>query len=510
MSVSSNSAVFNVAISNYLQFNNPVTDKGNRIGYNLAFGSTGVATGSGALDIIGYGTGTSRSIKLWDNVTVNNGLTLGSTTTTGSLNIYNGANGIKATITAAGAITGTSLSAGTGTITTSGTISTTGLGQITSAGLLTAGNGFTATTGIINIDASTTGSVLKAITKSEDDYSTNVATTQYVKDLFGYITTVPPLFTSNSLTYNSLTYTVSSSSTYADKNDAYKVFNVFDSGNSWKTADDTYDSVTGDQLKNTTTNIIGSGIVLGEWVQIYLPNIYILSKYSLISIDNFQKSSAKNWYVLGSNDGVNFAIIDQQTNYTWSSYNSEMFFLPNNNINNTKYQYYRLVLNKNNGWLTGGFNKWGLFYNSTFKTNGNVLDTGSQQVITAAKTFLEGINSSIINGITRGNTDNVILLCKGRFNSDATGSFTYKDSRIIVTMAIDTEDTCYLITMTGGTYVTHVMNITMTNVEHGHSFNNNYAVVAMSNSVMPLRCYCMVATTKYYRPFHIAIWGTVP
>lgn len=301
---------------------------------------------------------------------------------------------------------------------------------------------------------------------------------------------------------------MSSSSTYQNNNDAYKVFNV--SGNVWKTADNTYYSSTGDQAKNTTTNIIGGATVLGEWVQIYLPNIYILSKYSLISIDNFDKSSAKNWYVLGSNDGVTFAIIDQQTNYTWSSYNSEIFFLPNNNINNTKYQYYRLVLNKNYGWIIGGFNKWGLFYNSTFKTNGNVLDTGSQQVITAAKTFLEGINSSIINGITRGNNDNVILLCKGTFNSDATGSFIFKDSRINVTMAIDAPDTGYLITMTGGTYVTHVMNISMNNSGSGNSFDNNYAIIAMSNNVMPLRCYCMVGTTKYYKPFHIAIWGTVP
>ena len=36
MSASSDSAVFNVAGNNYLQFNNSVTDKGNRIGYNLA------------------------------------------------------------------------------------------------------------------------------------------------------------------------------------------------------------------------------------------------------------------------------------------------------------------------------------------------------------------------------------------------------------------------------------------------------------------------------------------
>ena len=88
MSASSDSAVFNIAGSNYIQFNNSVTDKGNRIGYNLA--NTG---SSGMLDIIGNGSASSRSIKLWDTVTVNNGLTVsagGLAVTDGGITVSKG------------------------------------------------------------------------------------------------------------------------------------------------------------------------------------------------------------------------------------------------------------------------------------------------------------------------------------------------------------------------------------------------------------------------------------
>ena len=281
MSTSSNSPVINIAGSNYLQFNNAVTGQGNKIGYNLATTNTGAVAVSSALDIIGNGTAGSRTINLWDNVTVNGdflnnttvkitnssniinenyrfiicnsytdytrnsnvygsnvlaingtnnkptiilsgqkglylvndtvansgnltilnnsntiklsieassgdlstkgkitadnglvatsggltvtagGLILGSSTTTGSLNIYNAGSTPTVSITALGAITGTSLSAGSGTITTSGNISTSGTGSIstlgtgtiTSTGLLTASSGLTVTTNGLTVTA---------------------------------------------------------------------------------------------------------------------------------------------------------------------------------------------------------------------------------------------------------------------------------------------------------------------------------------------------------------------
>jgi len=123
MSSSSDSAVFNISGSNYIQFYNTATDKTNRIGYSLASASTGDNNRSDSLDIIGYGSSSStRKIKLWDTVTVGNGLTVSA----GGLNIYN-SGASTASITAAGAITGDRLSL----ISTAASIS----GQITAAGL---------------------------------------------------------------------------------------------------------------------------------------------------------------------------------------------------------------------------------------------------------------------------------------------------------------------------------------------------------------------------------------
>jgi hypothetical protein len=177
MSSSSDSAVFNIAGSNYLQFNNSVTDKGNRIGYNLA--NTG---SSGMLDIIGNGSASSRSIKLWDTVTVNNGLTVsagnlnvdegvlysGSKNTGGiggGLNIYNKSSDTTASITAAGAIKGLTVES-TQTI-TAGTGLTVTTGNLTiSAGVLNSGSKLTGGVGgelnIYNGTNNTTASISSA------------------------------------------------------------------------------------------------------------------------------------------------------------------------------------------------------------------------------------------------------------------------------------------------------------------------------------------------------------
>jgi hypothetical protein len=430
MSASSNSPAFNITGSNYLQFNNSVTGQGNQIGYSLATASTGGSAVSSALDIVGNGTSNSRTIKLWDNVTVNSGLTViagGLTITGGDLKFGSGP---TTRITNDGAITGASLAIGaatttsgaitsTGLITTTGNITTTGTGGITAANGLTVtaggltvtagdlimgttpttritnngaitANGITSTTGTINIDASTTGSQLKAITQTKSDSSTNVATTEYIKNLlkFSSITAIPlPVdFTSNILSYNDLTYTVSTSSSYGNNNNAYGVFNT--GVGSWKT-ENNYSDITGLYTGSTITTVLGGSSVLGEWVQIKLPFITLLTKYTLISIDNFQRSSAYIWYVLGSNDGVNFVIIDQRNNYTWSSYNLEITFLPNNNTNNIEYQYYRIVINRNVNWLTTGFDKWGL--NISTRTT----LVGSYKTFTNPYTrILQGVNFS--------------------------------------------------------------------------------------------------------------------
>jgi hypothetical protein len=99
-----------------------------------------------------------------------------------------------------------------------------------------------------------------------------------------------------------------------------------------------------------TTNTQTSGIYNGAWLQIQLPISINLFSYSITASPLLNKMPSK-WYILGSNDGSSWTLVDsQQTGVSWSG--SEIKTLtPTPTI---AYLYYRMVINQINDSTAGG------------------------------------------------------------------------------------------------------------------------------------------------------------
>jgi hypothetical protein len=101
-----------------------------------------------------------------------------------------------------------------------------------------------------------------------------------------------------------------------------------------------------------TTNTQTSGLYNGAWLQIKLPIAINLYSYSLTSPPNWSIKSPAKWYILGSNDGTTWTVVDsQQTAVTWTGVFQVKTFIPTPTI---AYSYYRIVVNEINGTTPGG------------------------------------------------------------------------------------------------------------------------------------------------------------
>jgi hypothetical protein len=83
----------------------------------------------------------------------------------------------------------------------------------------------------------------------------------------------------------------------------------------------------------------GSNFV-GEWLQLQMPQPIQLTSYKMFpSSNDAVYRNATDWVVGGSRDGVNWTLLDKQSNVQWTQYVSQTFNLVNNS--NT-YQFYRI------------------------------------------------------------------------------------------------------------------------------------------------------------------------
>jgi len=102
------------------------------------------------------------------------------------------------------------------------------------------------------------------------------------------------------------------------------------------------------------------------WIQFQFPeeNQYTVKRYSITSANDAPERDPRNWTLYGSNDGLNWAVVDSQLNQSWSSrFLRREFECASPNA----YSYYRLSITANNGSpnLTGfsemeliGFLSW--------------------------------------------------------------------------------------------------------------------------------------------------------
>jgi len=100
-----------------------------------------------------------------------------------------------------------------------------------------------------------------------------------------------------------------------------------------------------------TTNTQTSGLYNGAWLQIQLPVSVNVFSYTITSSGNFPTKAPAKWYILGSNDGSSWTLVDsQQTGVTWTSSYQVQTFTPTPTV---AYSYYRMVTNQLSGSTAG-------------------------------------------------------------------------------------------------------------------------------------------------------------
>jgi hypothetical protein len=163
------------------------------------------------------------------------------------------------------------------------------------------------------------------------------------------ITIAPLPFTSNSLIisgqtgvlqYKNGTYTASESSSFQSLYPGYKAFVAVTGGPG-------FISGTGFTY---ITNIPDNKTLVGEWAQIQLPYALKLTSYSLFN----NETTILKWNILGSNDGVNFEILDSQDKDLsfWSNTSTPTSF---NLTTNKSFKYVRFYAPNQNGYKSHYF-----------------------------------------------------------------------------------------------------------------------------------------------------------
>jgi len=92
--------------------------------------------------------------------------------------------------------------------------------------------------------------------------------------------------------------------------------------------------------KWTTNNYVQNG-----WIQLYCGEKIFINRIYM-QVNDYRSADPRNFDILGSNDGVNFDVLKTVTNQTWNyNYETRGFDIETN----TKYSYYRVKINSNNG-----------------------------------------------------------------------------------------------------------------------------------------------------------------
>jgi hypothetical protein len=146
------------------------------------------------------------------------------------------------------------------------------------------------------------------------------------------------------LAYQNGSYTTSSSSFYDGNWEAYKAFiNGQDGFPSWLSGNSNQYSGSDGVYNGSTSTVANATSLLGEWVQIVLPYGLSLISYQLSSKNSYYLGVS--WYILGSNDGTTWTLLDTRTNpFTyWTSMASDTI-VTFDAVSNIKYNTFRMVV----------------------------------------------------------------------------------------------------------------------------------------------------------------------
>ena len=100
----------------------------------------------------------------------------------------------------------------------------------------------------------------------------------------------------------------------------------------------------------TTTIDVNGTSYSGDWCQIQMPASIVLSNYTVTSGANYNTQTAAKWWILGSRDGIIWNLVDSRSGVTSTSSYQVMPFTVSAS---QAFNYYRMVINQLQGYLTG-------------------------------------------------------------------------------------------------------------------------------------------------------------
>ncbi|EKX52081.1 hypothetical protein GUITHDRAFT_133819 [Guillardia theta CCMP2712] len=173
-----------------------------------------------------------------------------------------------------------------------------------------------------------------------------------------------PTSTISSAAYGNGIYRVTSSGDYSDGTEyAWSAFDFISNSttiNFWTTYTHSYYSFSTGQYVRYPPTVTSTGIsCAGEWLQISLPVSIYLYKYELYTRANNLFRGPKRFWILGSNDGSTWSVVDYQEGVTGYTRAGKSFVVEPTH----KYSYYRIVVNENNkeNWVSISWWKlWGV------------------------------------------------------------------------------------------------------------------------------------------------------
>jgi len=133
-----------------------------------------------------------------------------------------------------------------------------------------------------------------------------------------------------------------SCSAYYQNNDNYDAYNAFQSLNTnpWKGEQNAFDASTGSYTNAAKTLATNGTSYGGEWLQLDLPQETVAIEYSITPDTSYITNAPKSWYFFGSKNGIDWDLLDTQTNYSWISASIRGFTISNT----TAYLSYRIVI----------------------------------------------------------------------------------------------------------------------------------------------------------------------
>jgi hypothetical protein len=276
------------------------------------------------------------------------------------------------------------------------------------------------------------------ITKAVEGSLTVKSFGTYTNSIFRY---PPSDLISNSysvlnLTYGNGLYIVTNSAFYQN-NDIYNGYNAFQTASTtgWYGQSNIYNTTTGN-YQGTAMTMVGTTVYFGDWLQLEMPDSYLTSYYTILPRTDYLTSSPVSWYFLASINGIDWNILDTQTNYSFTSQTEITFNITGNTIG---YKYYRISIIKSKS--SGG--SVGFLRFSLYAKGRNTITCQDDKVIVFDKlgiglsnpaSSLHVAGFSVLSGlkIISGNASNVIVPINPGGNITLSNQWTSISSNVFI------------------------------------------------------------------------------